>query len=130
MKKVSMKKKGLCLVGLVAACLPSLLLAQTLPASEHSQNLLGSLPMLAAFGFLFYFLLVRPQSQRAKKHQSMLDKLAKGDEIATTGGLGRVDDIASSQEGGFVLVTLAKGVQVRIKKEHIANIFPKGTLSF
>jgi preprotein translocase subunit YajC len=42
---------------------------------------------IAAFVAIFYFLLIRPQRQEAKRHQEMLASLKKGDEIVTSGGI-------------------------------------------
>jgi len=46
---------------------------------------------------IFYFLLIRPQQKRAKEHKKLVENLAKGDEILTTGGLvGRVGDVGDT----------------------------------
>ena len=44
------------------------------------------LPMIFLVA-VFYFLIIRPQSKRAKEHKIMLSELRKGDEIVTNGGL-------------------------------------------
>jgi len=36
---------------------------------------------------IFYFLILRPQSQQAKKHKAMVAELQRGDEIITRGGV-------------------------------------------
>ena len=55
----------------------------------------------------------------------MLDKLAKGDEVITSGGIaGTVAAIGES----FVTVEVANGVQLRVQRAAIANVLPKGTL--
>jgi len=43
------------------------------------------LPLIIIFG-IFYFILIRPQQQKQKKHKSMLGSLEKGDKIITIGG--------------------------------------------
>ncbi|MGE0441125.1 MAG: preprotein translocase subunit YajC [Gemmatimonadales bacterium] len=57
----------------------------------------GMTVMLVQFGVLiaiFYFLLIRPQSQARKKHAELLAGLKKGDEVVTSGGLmGKVKEI-------------------------------------
>ena len=74
---------------------------------------------------VMYFLMIRPQMKRAKEHRGMLEKLAKGDEVLTNGGIaGTVSDIGDS----FVTVEIAPNVQVRLQKGAIANVLPKGTL--
>ena len=54
---------------------------------QESGNLLGSLlPLVVLFG-IFYFLIIRPQQKTQKEHNAMLEALAKGDKIVTSGGL-------------------------------------------
>lgn len=74
---------------------------------------------------VFYFLLIRPQSKRAKEHRKMVDSLAKGDEVVTNGGLlGRIVEVGEN----FVTLEVAEGMQVKIQKQMIANLMPKGTM--
>ncbi|AWV06766.1 preprotein translocase subunit YajC [Marilutibacter maris] len=74
---------------------------------------------------IMYFLMIRPQMKRQKEHRAMLEKLAKGDEVITNGGIaGTVSDIGES----FVTVQIADNVQVRVQKGAISNVLPKGTL--
>ena len=74
---------------------------------------------------IMYFLMIRPQMKRQKEHRAMLEKLAKGDEVITNGGIaGTVSNIGES----FITVEVADGVQLRVQKGAIANVLPKGTL--
>jgi preprotein translocase subunit YajC len=74
---------------------------------------------------IMYFLMIRPQMKKQKEHRAMLDKLAKGDEVITGGGIaGTVSNIGES----FITVEVADGVQLRVQKGAIANVLPKGTL--
>ena len=50
------------------------------------QSLGQFLPLIFLFG-IFYFLIIRPQQKQQKEHKAMLEALAKGDKIVTTGGL-------------------------------------------
>jgi preprotein translocase subunit YajC len=69
--------------------------------------------------------MIRPQMKRQKEHRAMLDKLSRGDEVITNGGIaGTVSAIGEN----FVTVEIADGVQVRLQKGAIANVLPKGTL--
>jgi len=82
------------------------------------------LPMIF-LAVVFYFLIIRPQSKRAKDHKSMLTEIAKGDEVATNGGLlGKVVKIGEN----FIELEVADKVTVRVQKQAIANLMPKGTL--
>ncbi|MCM2337660.1 MAG: preprotein translocase subunit YajC [Lysobacter sp.] len=74
---------------------------------------------------IMYFLMIRPQMKRAKEHKAMLEKLSKGDEVLTNGGIaGRVTDIGEN----FITVEVADNVQIRVQKGAVANVLPKGTL--
>lgn len=87
-------------------------------------GLLGMLPLLLIF-VLFYFMLIRPQTKRAKEHKNMVATLAKGDEIVTNGGLlGRISEVGDS----FLTLTIAEGVQVKVQKQSVATLVPKGTM--
>ena len=74
---------------------------------------------------VMYFLMIRPQMKRQKEHRGMLEKLAKGDEVLTNGGIaGVVTEIGEN----FITVEVADNVRLRIQKGAIANVLPKGTL--
>lgn len=83
-------------------------------------NLLFPIILIVAF----YFLLIRPQTKRAKEHKQMVEGLKKGDEIVTGGGvLGRITDIGEN----FLQVEIADGVQIKIQKQAVGSLMPKGT---
>ena len=87
-------------------------------------GMLGTvLPLLLIF-VVFDFLLIRPQTTRAKEHRDLLGKLAAGDEVVTTGGLlGRINEVGDS----FVTLQVASGVAIQVQKFQIAQLLPKGT---
>lgn len=49
--------------------------------------LISMLFMFIPMAAIIYFLMIRPEQSRRKKHQAMLENLTKGDEIVTNGGL-------------------------------------------
>lgn len=80
--------------------------------------------MAVIFGGLWFFM-IRPQQKRQKEHQQLLSNLGKGDEVVTSGGiLGRVKDVNDQ----FVTVEISKDVDVRLQKQAVAAVLPKGTL--
>ncbi len=81
--------------------------------------------MFGAIIVMMYFMMIRPQSKRAKEHKKLISELAIGDEILTTGG---VLGVVSKLNDNFLKVTIAEGVDVTIQKQAIANALPKGTL--
>ena len=87
----------------------------------------GFMPMILMVGMfvIFYFLLIRPQSKRAKEHKVMVEALKNGDEIVTNGGVyGRI----TIADGDALGIEVAEGVVQRIQRQAIATVLPKGTL--
>jgi preprotein translocase subunit YajC len=81
--------------------------------------------ILVVFVVVFYFLLIRPQQKRMKDQQSMLSRLASGDEVVTSGGiLGRITDVSDT----FLTLEIADGVRIKVQKSQISQLMPKGTL--
>jgi preprotein translocase subunit YajC len=81
------------------------------------------LPLILIMG-VFYFLLIRPQQRKAKEHQDMLSKVAKGDTIVTHGGLiGKVVRVVDENE---MLVEVGENIKVRVLKGGISDIRSKG----
>src|SRR5271170_5537818 len=89
------------------------------------QGILSALMLPVLLLVVFYFLLIRPQSKRAKEQREMLSKIAVGDEIATTGGiLGKVTEVGDQ----FLSLEIASGVTVKLQKFQVALVLPKGTV--
>jgi len=73
----------------------------------------------------FYFVLIRPQSKRAKEHKNLLSKVGIGDEVLTAGGMvGKITKLRDN----FIVVTVAKGVEITLQKSSVASVLPKGTM--
>ena len=91
-----------------------------LAQAEGSRGFGGSalIIQLGLIALVFYFLIIRPQSQARKKHEALLDDLKKGDQVVTSGGLmGKVKTIDGTRitvESGTaeVIVHRQKIVQV------------------
>ncbi len=88
-------------------------------------NVWFSILLLVGMIALFYFLLIRPQTKRAKEHRQMVEDLSKGDEVVTNGGLlGRITEVGDT----FASLELGNGTEVQIQKNAVSNVMPKGTL--
>jgi len=93
------------------------------PSSE--QNIM-SIVMLVVLFVVFHFILIRPQQKRVKEHNNLVAGIKKGDEIVTFGGvLGRVVEVGDA----FAEVEVANNVVVKVQKQSIASLMPKGTMS-
>ena len=91
----------------------------------------GVLIPFAVVGVIFYFLLLRPEQAKRKKHQNMLENLTKGDEIVTNGGLhGKILGISNDKK----IVVLSVGevnnneVKIQISLSAIAFLKKGGEL--
>jgi preprotein translocase subunit YajC len=74
---------------------------------------------LVLIGIVFYFLLLRPQQQKAKEHRLMLENLKKNDEVITAGGLyGKVTGLADD----VVTLEIAPNVRVRVSRPQINSV--------
>jgi preprotein translocase subunit YajC len=95
------------------------------PAQSAGADLMSLLPLVAIFT-VFYLMLIRPQSKRAKEQKLMIEALQKGDEVVAAGGLlGRVVKVS----GTYVILQVAENVQVTTLKSAVQTLLPKGTLS-
>jgi preprotein translocase subunit YajC len=103
--------------------------AQTAPAAAASggdfmSQLYGMAPLALMFVVL-YFVMIRPQMKRQKEHRNMVEALAKGDEVATAGGiLGTVTRLSE----GYLHLEIANGVEVQVQRSAVAQVLPKGTV--
>jgi len=98
--------------------------AQGAGGAAPSNPFITFLPLIVLFG-IFYFLMIRPQMKRQKELRKMIADLATGDEVVTNGGLaGRVDDLGD----GFLTLEIASGVKVKVQRQAISAVLPKGTL--
>jgi preprotein translocase subunit YajC len=73
------------------------------------------LPMIAMVG-IFYFLVLRPQSKKAKQHQAMLGELKKGDEVVTQGGIiGKITGLTDAE----LTLQVQEGVRLRVTRASV-----------
>lgn len=98
--------------------------AQAAAPAQSEGSLMSLLPLIGIF-VIFYLLLIRPQSRRAKEHKQMIEALQRGDEIITSGGeLGLLLNVSDS----YVIVEIAPNVEITLLKTAVQTLLPKGTL--
>jgi preprotein translocase subunit YajC len=96
--------------------------AQTGGASDPFTGLL--IPMLVMI-IIFYFLVIRPQQQRAKAHRELVDKVRRGDTVITSGGfIGKV--VKAADNSDEVEVELSENMRVRLLKSTLMDVRAKG----
>ena len=77
-------------------------------------------PLIAIFA-IFYFLLIRPQQKKSKMHRMMLERLKKGDQVLTAGGVyGKITALADN----IVTVEIADKVRVKVARNQISGVAP------
>ena len=87
-------------------------------------SLMSMLPLVLMFVVL-YFVMIRPQMKKQKEHRVMIDALAKGDEVVTTGGvLGKVVKMGDAYLG----LEVANGVEMQVQRSAVVQVLPKGTI--
>jgi preprotein translocase subunit YajC len=92
-------------------------LAQASGSSGGSSPLTQFVPLIAIFA-IFYFLVLRPQSKKAKEHQAMLSELKKGDEVVTSGGLiGKISGITDNE----LTLQVQEGVRIRVTRASVTG---------
>ena len=98
--------------------------AQAAGSPSQGDTLMGLLPIILMFVIL-YFLMIRPQMKKAKEHKTMVEALAKGDEVVTQGGVaGRITKIGEN----FIGVEVADNIEIMVQRQAVATVLPKGTL--
>lgn len=76
---------------------------------------------LVAMGFIFWFLILRPQMRQQKEHKAKIGALKKGDMVVTAGGLiGKVLKI----DDNYVELELAPNVKVKAVRSTIGDVIP------
>ena len=81
--------------------------------------------MIGIFFAIMYFMIIRPQSKKAKEHQALLDDLRKGDEISTASGiLGKVQKI----DDNYIQLKITADTVITIQRHAVGSVMPKGTV--
>jgi preprotein translocase subunit YajC len=77
---------------------------------------------LVALALIFWFLIIRPQRNRAQRQGQLLQGLERGQEVVTAGGLhGRIDHVGEDT----VLIEIAPETVVKVDKRAVAHLAPE-----
>ncbi|MDX1292684.1 MAG: preprotein translocase subunit YajC [Hyphomonas sp.] len=102
--------------GAAVVTLPAL--AQAAP-SASGPSIMSQVLLFLPLILIFYFLLIRPQQQRAKKHKALIEGIKKGDTIITSGGvIGKVTKPGDVE----ITVEIADGVRVQVIKQMVIEV--------
>jgi preprotein translocase subunit YajC len=97
--------------------------AQAAGGAQGGDTLMGMLPIILMFVVL-YFLMIRPQMKKAKEHKTMLEALAKGDEVIAVGILGKIEKITDN----YISLEIAPNTTIQVQKQGVTTLLPKGTI--
>ena len=87
------------------------------------QGFQSLVPLILIFGIMYFFM-IRPQQQKLKEHQNMVNALRRGDQVVTQGGIvGKVTKV--KDEATEIEVEIASGVSVRVVRSTIAQVLNK-----
>ncbi|MHA1157520.1 MAG: preprotein translocase subunit YajC [Alphaproteobacteria bacterium] len=96
--------------------------AQTGGAAGGSNVIIQFLPIILIF-VIMYFLILRPQRMKAKKHQEMIANLRRGDTVVTNGGvIGKVTKVEDDE----LQVEIAEGVKIKVARTMLSQVRAKG----
>ena len=94
-------------------------------AGAPHQNGMGTFIFIIGFFVIFYFMMVRPQTKRAKEHKQLVNNLQQNDEVVTNGGImGRVTEVTEDS----VSLEIANNTTIKVQKFAVSQTLPKGTI--
>jgi len=101
------------------------MLPATAVAAPGGPSAISQVILFGGFILIFYFLIWRPQSKRAKEHKALVSGLDKGDEVVTGGGVaGRITRLTDD----YLVLEVSDGVEIKVQRQSVAQALPKGTL--
>ncbi len=78
---------------------------------------------LIAIGFLFYFILIRPERKKQHTLKAMLDALKKNDRVVTVGGIyGTVTNVHREADEVVLKIDESTNTKIRITISSIARV--------
>ena len=77
--------------------------------------------MVLIFG-MFYFVMIRPQRQKQKEHETMVQELHKGDRVITAGGIhGTIESVGEES----IVLKVESGATIRVSRGSILGRLEK-----
>lgn len=97
--------------------------APTAPGTQPNPNaqMMQTFGMLIIMGFIFYFLLIRPQQKKAKEHAALMKTIRSGDKVTTTSGI--IGVVVSIKEKSVAI--RSADTKLEILKSAVAEINEK-----
>ncbi len=95
------------------------------PAAAQPDSMVSMLMMGGIF-IVFYFLIIRPQSKKAKEHRELVSKVKVGDEVLVAGGI--LAEVKRLDEQ-FIVASIQDGTDMIVQRSAVIAVMPKGTLN-
>lgn len=96
----------------------NILLMSPPPGGESPNMIFTILPWLAIF-VVFYFFMIRPQTQKVKKQELFKKGLSKGDKIVTIGGIhGKI--VEALEDKKSMVIETEGGHKLRIERSAVS----------
>jgi len=86
---------------------------------EGGNGVMIILMQFVAIGFIFYFLLIRPQRKEQQRHREMIEQLKKGDDVVTAGGI--IGTVVHTQEDRITIKT-GENTRLVIQRARVAQV--------
>ncbi len=102
----------------------STMITQEVQAQTPQKNpIIGMLPLVAIF-FVFYFLVIRPQSKKSKQDAQMRSNLKVGDKVVMSSGIfGVIREIDSKTD--VISIEVSKNVNIAVYKDSVSKLLEK-----
>ncbi len=100
-----------------------ILLNILLMASPEGSSPIPNLIFIGAIIIIFYFFMIRPQTQKAKKLKAYREGIKKGDKIVTIGGIhGKIEEVKDTT----LIISVEGGTRLKIEKSAVSMEFSAG----
>lgn len=87
-------------------------------ANVPANSLLSMVVQFLLILFVCYFLLIRPQQKRYKKHEAELNAIVKGVKVNVAGVIGKVVNVSPLE----LTVEIAKGVEIKVLRPYVTQV--------
>lgn len=90
--------------------------------ADPRAQMMQTVIMFAVLGFMFYFLLIRPQKKQRKEQENLLKNIKTGDRVLMSNGIFGI--IANVKEKSYV-IKIADNVKIEVLKSAVTSVIQK-----
>ncbi len=100
------------------------LLSPAFAQAAPEQSIWPTIIMFGGMFVLMYFMIIRPNKKRANEHAALINSLKVGNEVMLHSGLvGRIQALGEN----YIALEVANNVVVRVQRQSIGTLLPKGS---